>query len=683
MYNLIISEKPSQGKTYAAALGANSRKDGYLEGNGFIVSWCFGHLLELAPPDAYDKKYAKWRYEDLPIVPEKWKHITTKDKAARLKTLKELMNRVDVDCIINACDAGREGELIFRLVYEYAKCKKPTKRLWISSMEDSAIKTGFANLKDGVEYDNLYHAAACREQADWTVGISATRAFSILYNQTLSVGRVQSPTLAMLVKREAEIDNFVKTPFYTVELDGEITAASERFSDKEEAENIAANCNTATVKSVVKTEKSIAPPKLYDLTTLQREANRVHGFTAAQTLEYLQSLYEQKLTTYPRVDSRYLTDDMAGTVAGIVSLISPDAPCDVSQVIDNSKVSDHSAIIPTTEIVNVIIDALPTGERAILDMIKNRLICAVGEKHRYLETVVILDCNGTEFKSKGKTVLHNGWKNYAVVSTDEADESNTSSLNAEVAEGQIFPVSAKLKEGFTSPPKSYTEDTILAAMDVAGAENEMLVTERRGIGTPSTRAAILEKLVKSGFVERSKKNLLPTEKAKSLIAVLPTALTSAKLTAEWENKLKQVERGKLSTAEFMDEITQFITAIVRENNAPKPEFSALFTSVPTDAPAPLGVCPRCGSPVREGAKGYFCDSRSCEFKLWKESKFWTVKKQPLTAAIVASLLKEGSVELKNLYSEKTGKTYNATISLDDNGGKYVNYKMSFDKKGAK
>jgi DNA topoisomerase-3 len=680
--NLVISEKPSQGKAYAAVLGANSRKDGYVEGNGYIVSWCFGHLLELAPPDAYGEQYAKWRYEDLPIIPTAWKHVTSKDKAARLKTLKELMNRADVDCIINACDAGREGELIFRLVYEYVKCKKPTKRLWISSMEDSAIKTGFANLKGGAEYDNLYHAAACREQADWTVGISATRAFSILYNQTLSVGRVQSPTLALLVKREAEIDNFVKTPFYTVELDGKITAASERYNDKAEAENIAANCKTATVKSVTSTEKTIAPPKLYDLTTLQREANRVHGFTAAQTLEYLQSLYEQKLTTYPRVDSRYLTDDMAGTVAELVQLIAPDAPCNVSQVIDNSKVSDHSAIIPTTEIVSVITDALPTGERAILDMIINRLICAVGEKHRYLETVVIFDCNGTEFKSKGKTILHNGWKDYTTTSNDEADENDTSSLNAEVAEGQTFPVSAKLKEGFTSPPKSYTEDTILAAMDVAGSDN-MLVTERRGLGTSATRAAILEKLVKSGFVERSKKNLLPTEKAKNLIAVLPTALTSAKLTAEWENKLKQVERGELSAVEFMDGITEFITTIVRENGTPKPEFASLFTSIPTDAPAPLGVCPRCGLPVREGAKGYFCDSRSCEFKLWKSSKFWTAKKQPFTAAIVAALLKEGSVELKNLNSEKTGKTYSATISLDDNGGKYVNFKMSFDKKETK
>jgi DNA topoisomerase-3 len=701
MNQLIICEKPSVARSIADVLGANKKQDGYIDGNGFLVAWCFGHLLELAAPDAYGEQFKKWRYEDLPIIPradrlsQEWKHNPSKDKAAQLKILKDLMNRSDVECVVNAADAGREGELIFRLTYEYAKCRKPIKRLWISSMEDAAIRNGFANLKDGADYDSLCAAAKCREQADWLVGINATRLFSVLYGVTLNTGRVQSPTLAMLVKRENEIANFVKTPFYTAEIRANsFTAASERFDDKAKAENAVSGINSATVTAVKQTEKSVTPPKLYDLTTLQREANRAHGFTAQQTLDYVQSLYEKKIATYPRTDSRYLTDDMAVSVTELVHAINANAPCEVSQVINSKKVSDHHAIIPTADSVNADTSALPSGEAAILEMLTNRLICAVGEKHRYLETVITLDCNSTEFKTKGKVVIYNGWKDYASAAVaDDEDDSDAPSAVPQIEEGATFPVTASVKEGFTSPPKHFTEDTILSAMtgarlaEMAGAE-DMLTggrrpddAERKGLGTPATRAAILEKLVKSGFAERSKKNLLPTDKGKNLIAVLPNSLTSAKLTAEWEDKLLQVQRGEISADEFMVNITSFTKSIVLSNNAPNPEFVSLFPeSKKADVPA-LGICPRCGSPVREGQKGYFCDSRTCGFKLWKESKFWTAKKKPLTAAIVERLLKDGKVALKDLYSEKTGKTYSATVILDDTGDKFVNFKMEFSNTG--
>ncbi|GHU35761.1 DNA topoisomerase [Clostridia bacterium] len=710
MSTMILCEKPSVAASIAAVLGADKKRSGYLEGNGYIVSYCFGHLLELAPPDAYGEQYKKWRYEDLPIVPDKWKHTPTKDKAAQLKILKELMNSDGVDYVVNACDAGREGELIFRLVYEYVKCRKKIKRLWISSMEDAAIRDGFANLKDGAEYDNLCAAAKCREQADWAVGISATRLYTVLYGgATLNVGRVQSPTLAMLVKREDEIENFVKTPFYMAELGlGGFTAASGRYDDKAAAESVVADCSTATVTSVKQTEKTVAPPKLYDLTTLQREANKAHSFTAQQTLDYVQSLYEKKYATYPRTDSRYLTDDMAASVTVLVSAIAPAAPCDITQVINAKKVQDHHAIIPTAEAVKGDLSRLPSGERAILDMLMCRLVCAVGEKHRYLETVVTLESGGVEFKTRGKVVLRNGWKDYAAAQNDTAnadenyndgdDEDNGGNGDKslpEIAEGQTFPVTALLKEGFTKPKPHHNESSILAAMENAGAEDFKEIdgeVERKGLGTSATRAAILEGLVKRGYVERSKKNLLPTDKGKNLIAVLPTALTSAKLTAEWEQKLLNVQRGELAADEFMANIGTFIKAIVLENNKPNPDYLNLFPSAnPRESDAKsLGNCPRCGGGVTEWAKGFSCvNNKACGFKLWKESKFFTAKKKPLTAAIVGRLLKDGKVALKDLYSEKTGKTYNATVFFDDEGadkiGQYVNFRMEFDNtnKGAR
>jgi len=672
LYKLVICEKPSQAQGIAAAIGANERKGGFFIGNGYIVAYCFGHLLELAPPDAYGD-FAKWRYADLPIVPQDWKHIPTKDKAAQLNTLKELMSRADVDCIINACDAGREGELIFRLVYDHAKSKKPLKRLWISSMEDAAILSGFKNLKDGAEYDTLYAAASCRERADWLVGLNCTRLFTVLYGTVLNTGRVQSPTLAMLVKRESDISAFVKEPFYTPTIDlSTFTAGGERHKERAEADVIADACNgkTATVKEVERVKKTVAPPKLYDLTSLQRDANRLLGYTAQQTLDYVQSLYDKKIVSYPRTDAKFITDDMRDTVSQIIG--DTDFEPDIDRIV--GKVTDHHAIIPTLESRNADASALPSGEREVFDLVCKRLIAAVSPKHVYEAVTVTLDCEGKTFTAKGKTVITPGWKTQPDDSEDGEDESELPGLS----KGQTFDgVTVFVKEGATTPPKHFTEDTLLSSMESAGAEDMPDDAERKGLGTPATRAAIIEKLVKSGFVERQKKNLRPTDKGKNLIAVLPNALTSAKMTAEWEHKLKQVERGELDGKAFMDGIAAFTKSIVLSNNTPKPEFMSLFPESNRQAAEALGICPRCGSPVREGTKGFFCDGRTCGFKIWRESKFWTAKKKPLTAAIVAALLKNGRVAVKGLYSEKTGKKYDATVVLDDTGGQFVNFKLEF------
>jgi DNA topoisomerase-3 len=696
---LIITEKPSVGRSIASVLGAEQKRDGYIEGGGYIVSWCAGHLLELAAPDAYGEQYAKWRYADLPIVPEQWKYVASKDKAAQLKILKDLMNRADVERVINACDAGREGENIFRHAYEHAKCKKKTLRLWISSMEDAAIRAGFEELKDGTEYDNLYAAASCRERADWLVGISATRLFSVLYGATLNTGRVQSPTLAMLVKREADITAFVKEPFYTPVIDcNGFTASGEKLKDSQAAETIRAACDgkAAAVRSVERQKKTASPPKLYDLTTLQREANRLFAFTAQQTLDYAQSLYEKKLITYPRTDSRYLTADMADGLDRLANLTATQMPfikvpltVDAGAVINDAKVSDHHAIIPTLVIKKAELSALPSGELCILQMLTVRLVCAVAPAHSYESVTAVLDCEGNTFTAKGKTVIMDGWKaieaafKASLKTKPDAEENEDDTALPELAEGQTFDnVAASVKEGATAPPKHHTEDTLLSSMETAGAEDMPDEAERKGLGTPATRAAIIEKLVKTGFIERQKKNMIPTNKGKNLIAVLPDTLTSPKLTAEWESKLLEVQRGGLAAAAFMDGITAFITAVVKENNAPKPEYAGLFGGNKSTG-EPLGVCPRCGAAVRESAKGFFCDTRSCGFKIWKESKFWTAKKKPLTAAIITVLLKDGSAAVKGLYSEKSGKKYDTKVILDDTGDGFVNFKLDFGQGGDK
>ena len=684
----------------AAVLGATERKDGYLEGSGYLVSWCVGHLLELAQPEAYKEQYAKWRYEDLPILPENWKYEVPKDKKTQLALLCRLMKDKRVDSVVCATDAGREGELIFRLVYEYAGCNKPMERLWISSMEDAAIREGFDHLHPGSDYDKLYDAAVCRAGADWLIGINATRLFSVLYGVTLNVGRVMSPTLALLVQRESDIESFISKPFYVPEITcGGFTASGEKMTERSEAEKIRMDCdhNSAFVRSVEKQVKTIQPPRLYDLTTLQRECNRIYGYTAQQTLDYVQSLYEKKLATYPRTDSQYLTKDMQATAASLILWLRNNMPfgkgCagepDIDRVTDDSKVTDHHAIIPTVEIARTDLSELPSGERDVLTLLAVRLLCATTQANRFEAVTAILDCQGHTFTAKGKTILQSGWKEVERIHRMSIRQSETERRENEDAalpvlkEGQTFEtVSASLREGKTSPPKHYTEDTLLSAMETAGAEDMPDDAERKGLGTPATRAATLEKLVSAGFVQRKKKQLIPTKKGRNLIAVLPDNIKSPILTAEWESMLKQVEHGELSATSFMDQIADMSRTLVKEHTAPEERFADLFPSSKGTVHEAVGVCPRCGAPVYEGKKGFFCDNRECSFALWKDNRFFSSKKKSITKSVAAALLKEGRISMSGLYSEKTGKTYDAEVILDDTGGKYVNFKLEFPvKKG--
>ena len=684
----------------AAVLGATERKDGYLEGSGYLVSWCVGHLLELAQPEAYKEQYAKWRYEDLPILPENWKYEVPKDKKTQLALLCRLMKDKRVDSVVCATDAGREGELIFRLGYEYAGCNKPMERLWISSMEDAAIREGFDHLRPGSDYDKLYDAAVCRAGADWLIGINATRLFSVLYGVTLNVGRVMSPTLALLVQRESDIESFISKPFYVPEITcGGFTASGEKMTERSEAEKIRMDCdhNSAFVRSVEKQVKTIQPPRLYDLTTLQRECNRIYGYTAQQTLDYVQSLYEKKLATYPRTDSQYLTKDMQATAASLILWLRDNMPfgkgCagepDIDRVTDDSKVTDHHAIIPTVEIARTDLTELPSGERDVLTLLAVRLLCATTQAHRFETVTAMLDCQGHTFTANGKTILQSGWKEVERIHRMSIRQSETEHRENEDAalpvlkEGQTFEtVSASLREGKTSPPKHYTEDTLLSAMENAGAEDMPDDAERKGLGTPATRAATLEKLVSAGFVERKKKQLIPTKKGRNLIAVLPDNIKSPILTAEWESMLKQVEHGELSATSFMDQIADMSRTLVKEHTAPEERFVDLFPSSRGTTHEAVGVCPRCGAPVYEGKKGFFCDNRECSFALWKDNRFFSSKKKSITKSVAAALLKEGRISMSGLYSEKTGKTYDAEVILDDTGGKYVNFKLEFPvKKG--
>ena len=697
---LVIAEKPSVAMSLAAVLGATERKDGYLEGSGYLVSWCVGHLLELAQPETYKEQYAKWRYEDLPILPENWKYEVPKDKKTQLALLCRLMKDKRVDSVVCATDAGREGELIFRLVYEYAGCNKPMERLWISSMEDAAIREGFDHLRPGSDYDKLYDAAVCRAGADWLIGINATRLFSVLYGVTLNVGRVMSPTLALLVQRESDIESFISKPFYVPEITcGGFTASGEKMTERSEAEKIRMDCdhNSAFVRSVEKQVKTIQPPRLYDLTTLQRECNRIYGYTAQQTLDYVQSLYEKKLATYPRTDSQYLTKDMQATAASLILWLRDNMPfgkgCagepDIDWVTDDSKVTDHHAIIPTVEIARTDLSELPSGERDVLTLIAVRLLCATTQANRFEAVTAMLDCQRYTFTAKGKTILQSGWKEVERIHRMSIRQSETEHRENEDAalpvlkEGQTFEtVSASLREGKTSPPKHYTEDTLLSAMETAGAEDMPEDAERKGLGTPATRAATLEKLVSAGFVQRKKKQLIPTEKGKNLIAVLPDNIKSPILTAEWESMLKQVEHGELSATSFMDQIADMSRTLVKEHTAPEKCFADLFPSSRETAHEAVGVCPRCGAPVYEGKKGFFCNNRECCFALWKDNRFFSSKKKSITKSVAAALLKEGRISMSGLYSEKTGKTYDAEVILDDTGGKYVNFKLEFPiKKG--
>ena len=696
---LVIAEKPSVAQSLAAVIGAVTRKDGYLEGNGWYVSWCLGHLAGLADADTYNPDYAKWRYDDLPILPEHWRFTITKGKREQFDVLRTLLRQEDVTEVINACDAGREGELIFRTVYCMAGCTKPMKRLWISSMEDSAIREGFANLRPGADYDGLHQAALCRAKADWLVGINATRLFSVLYHRTLNIGRVMSPTLALIVQREAEIDTFKPVPFYTVtlELPG-FSVSGERMADKTAAQQLKTACQgaAATVKKVERKEKSEKPPALYDLTTLQRDANRLLGYTAQQTLDYLQNLYEKKLCTYPRTDSRYLTSDMAASLPELVNLVANAMPfrkgiaisCDASAVINDKKVTDHHAVIPTRNLQGADLSGLPAGEKAVLELVALRLLCAVAQPYTFAETAVVVECAGAEFTAKGRTVKQPGWRALdaayrAGLKNSEPDKEAEDKALPELTEGQSLPLSgAAVKEGKTTPPKHFTEDTLLSAMETAGKDDMPEDAERKGLGTPATRAGILEKLVATGFLERKKSKkqvqLLPSHDAVSLITVLPEQLQSPLLTAEWEYRLGEIERGELAPGDFMAGISAMLQELVRTYQVIKGT-EYLFTP-PREV---VGKCPRCGGDVAELQKGFFCQNEGCKFAIWKNNKWWELKRKQPTKAIVTALLKNGRVHVTGLYSEKTGKTYDAAVVLEDDG-KYANFKLAFDRqKGGK
>ncbi len=700
---LVIAEKPSVAQSIARVIGARERKDGYLEGNGYLVSWCIGHLVELSAPEHYDESYSKWRLSDLPILPEKWHYEVSLGTRKQFNILKSLMEQPDVVSLVCATDAGREGELIFRLVYSQCRCKKPFERLWISSMEDAAIQEGFRNLKPGTAFDNLYEAALCRERADWIVGMNATRLFSCLYGTTLAVGRVMTPTLGLAVMREAEIRAFKPETFYEVELHfSGISAKSERIKNQPEAEELLKSCLSEShiqVLSAEHREKNEKPPALYDLTSLQRDANRILGFTAQQTLDYTQSLYEKKLVTYPRTDSRYLTDDMAtvlpewlngtanafGITGFCMNLDNRDQQRQIAQVINSSKVSDHHAIIPTRTCAEADLTELPSGEMQILRLIACRFLAAVGEPHRYAEMKITLSCGGQTFTAKGREEIFEGWrqieKHFRQASKKPMDEKEAQILPV-VSEGQEVPIeNAQIKEGQTSPPKRFTEDTMLSSMESAGAKDMPEDAERKGLGTPATRAATIEKLVQKGFIERrgdkKTKYLVPTDRGISLITVIPEIIQSPSLTADWEQRLLLIERGQYDPEAFMREIEEMISSLISTYEVVK------GADVLMAGKKVMGTCPHCGAEVIERQKGWFCSNRQCRFVLWKDNGYFTKIGKRLTGQMVERLLRDRRIRLKDCRSRKTGKTYNADLLLfTEDDGRAV-FSMEFDRGGGR
>ena len=687
---LIISEKPSVAQTIAAVLGAKERKDGCIQNEDTIVTWCIGHLVALAPAHLYDGRYAKWKREDLPILPDNWQLVISEGTKKQFTVLNKLLNDPRVDTVVCATDAGREGELIFRLVYEKCGCTKPVKRLWISSLEENAIRNGFLSLRDGHEYDPLYQAALCRAKADWLVGINATRLFSLLYAQKLIVGRVVSPTLALIVVREAAITAFQPETFYTVQINGGFPAQSERIISKEAAEQIQNACNlqTAVVQKIEQKKKTEKPPKLYDLTTLQRDANRIFGYTAQQTLDYAQSLYEKKMITYPRTDSRYLTHDMASKLTGLVRQVAMKLPFTAvldlqvhpEQVIADAKVSDHHAIIPTMPNGQYI--SLPLPEQDVFNLIALRLICAVGDAHVYDETTATLECAGNTFHAKGKTIRQMGWQIpehifRGSLGSRTAPRTEQVLTLPELTEGKVIhSVAASVKEGKTTSPKHFNEDSLLGAMETAGAEDMPEDAERKGLGTPATRAGTIEKLVNTGFIERwgdkNIKHLLPTAKGMALITVLPEQLQSPAMTAEWEQRLKQIERGEDHAEDFLRDISIMLEQLTKTAQ-PIPGADTLF---PSDR-VKLGNCPCCGGAVSETPKGFFCENSTCHFGLWKNNKFLVSKGKPPTAEMMTRLLKDGKVALTGLWSAQKKKTYNALLIMEHDNDGSPRFRLAF------
>lgn len=687
---LVLAEKPSVAQSIAKVIGANKREDGYLEGNGYVVSWCVGHLVELAHPESYDSRYSKWSYNDLPIFPDSWQYQVSAATKKQFGILKKLMARKDVESLVCATDAGREGELIFRLVYHQCHCKKPIERLWISSMEDVAIQEGFEHLRPGSDYDALYEAALCRERADWLVGINATRLFSTLYGQTLNVGRVMTPTLAMAVMREAAIAAFRPEPFYTVLLDdGRIKFSSERFTRKEDAEIVMKRCsgNTVVITKAEKKEKAEKPPALYDLTSLQRDANRTLGFTAQQTLDYAQSLYEKKLITYPRTDSRYLTEDVETTLPDLVELLFSTFPVNgvdcisvhAKQVINGKKVTDHHAILPTREVAKCYMNELPKGEQEILNLIITRLFSAVGEPYRYAETIIEAACEDTLFSAKGKTMLQKGWKAFEKHQESTKVEKDLPSL---LINDVLKIASVEIKEGKTTPPKHYTEDTLLQSMENAGADEMPEDAERKGLGTPATRASIIEKLVSIGFLERKGdkkiKYLIPTHKGTALVTVMPEQIQSPSMTADWEEKLLLIEKKEYSGDDFMQEIKDTILHLVKHYEVIQ-DAEVLMSKERNS----IGKCPVCGSPVANRPKGYFCSDRECRFALWKNNRYFESIGKSLTDSMAEKLLGYGRIKLNGCKSAKTGRTFNATVLMEVDETGRTSFSMEFENGGKK
>lgn len=681
---LVIAEKPSVAQSYAKNLSAYKREDGYLEGESCIVSWCLGHLAEYAQPEEYDPKYEKWQFDDLPILPEAWKLKVSKDKKKQFEVIKTLMNRSDVEYLVNGCDAGREGELIFQRVYVLAGCRKPVKRLWISSMEDAAIQKGFQTMKSEEEYKNLCMAAVCRAQADWLIGMNGTRAYTTRYFKRLVVGRVQTPTLAMLAERQERIEHFQKEAFYKVALtDGKLTVVSENIANEEAAELLAALCNgsTAVVTQMKKERKKSFPPKLYDLTSLQREANRYFGYTAKRTLDMLQELYEEKLVTYPRTDSQFVTEDMKDSVEELVEkmpvLLSfvdyGQLGHGIKRVINNAKVSDHHAILPTKEVVEKGIADLPANKKNLMMLICQQLVQATGEEYLYEQTDITVKCQEHDFKARGKIPVQMGFKEVekafkqlCVKAEPVEEKEKETSIPAGYEEGmRLFPVKAEKTTHYTSPPKPFNEDTLLAAMETAGNKEFDSETEKKGLGTPATRASIIEKLVSSGYAQRKGKQILPSTEGKELVKVMPEYLKSAVMTAEWENQLLMMEKGQITDTQFMGEITFLVRKILEVCREIPEEERRRFQT----AREVIGKCPVCGCDVFEGKQNFYCSNRQCDFALWKENRFLGSMEKNLDKKMARELLDKACTHVKGLYSKKKDMKFDADLLLTLEDGK--------------